>query len=183
MQLPLIALVGAPNAGKSTLFNRLLGRRKALVHAMPGMTRDLNEEEASWEGRPVRLMDTGGLFPPGDQALADLVRDRVMEAAGGADVIVLVVDGRAGLTPVDRELARMMRSTGRPVVMSTWVAQVIFSNGLADKSLPLARSSTYRKPLRLSCITTFCVCPSTFRSPRISSQHASQSYGSFGVAW
>jgi len=63
-------------------------------------------------------MDTGGLFPPGDAALADLVRHRVMEAAGEADVIVLVVDGRAGLTPLDRELARMMRSTGRPVVVA-----------------------------------------------------------------
>ncbi|MGH9867708.1 MAG: ribosome biogenesis GTPase Der [Candidatus Polarisedimenticolia bacterium] len=118
MQLPLVALVGAPNAGKSTLFNRLLGRRKALVHAQPGMTRDLNEEEASWDGRPVRLMDTGGLFPPGDAAMADLVRLQVMEAAGQADVIVLVVDGRAGLTPIDRELGRMMRTTGRPVVVA-----------------------------------------------------------------
>src|SRR5688572_4898127 len=118
MQLPLIALVGAPNAGKSTLFNRLLGRRKALVHAQPGMTRDINEEETSWDGRPVRLMDTGGLFPPGDAALADMVRRQVMEAAGQADVIVLLVDGRAGLTPIDRELGRMMRSTGRPVVVA-----------------------------------------------------------------
>ena len=118
MSSPCIALVGAPNAGKSTLFNRLLGRRKALVHPTPGMTRDVNEAETTWEGRPVRLVDTGGLFPPGDPGLADGVRRSVMEAAAAADVLVMVVDGRAGLTPLDRELAAMFRTTGRPLVLA-----------------------------------------------------------------
>jgi GTPase len=118
MPMPLIALVGAPNVGKSTLFNRLLRRRKALVHEIPGMTRDVNEETLSWDGRPVRLMDTGGLFPPGDAGLAEKVLQRVTEAAGEADVVVLVVDGRRGLSAVDHELARMFRTTGRPVVLA-----------------------------------------------------------------
>ena len=118
MPEPLIALVGAPNVGKSTLFNRLLRRRKALVHEQPGMTRDVNEEPLEWEGRPARLMDTGGLFPPGHAVLAEQVRRRVMEAAGQADVVVLVVDGRAGLTHLDEELAGMFRATGRPVVVA-----------------------------------------------------------------
>jgi GTP-binding protein len=118
MPTPLIALVGAPNVGKSTLFNRLLKRRKALVHETPGMTRDVNDETLSWEGRRVRLMDTGGLFPPGDAVLAEQVLRRVMEAAGKADVVVLVVDARRGLGAVDQDLARMFRATGKPVVLA-----------------------------------------------------------------
>ncbi|HKY31077.1 MAG TPA: ribosome biogenesis GTPase Der [Candidatus Polarisedimenticolia bacterium] len=118
MSLPLVAIVGAPNAGKSTLFNRLLGRRRALVHARPGMTRDLNEQECAWGGRAIRLLDTGGLFAPGDEPLAEGVRRLVERAARRADVLILVVDGRAGLTPIDRELGALFRSTGRPVVLA-----------------------------------------------------------------
>jgi len=118
MPIPRIAIVGAPNAGKSTLFNRLLGRRKALVHAEPGMTRDLNEAVADLEGRRVTLVDTGGLFAPGDSILAGEVRRRVVAAAGCSDLLVFLVDGRRGLTPLDAELSRLFRGTGRPVVLA-----------------------------------------------------------------
>ena len=86
MSLPIVAIVGAPNAGKSTLFNRLLGRRKALVHREAGMTRDVNQEECDWDGRRVTLLDTGGLLAPGDAAWAALLLGElsVGPPAGGA---------------------------------------------------------------------------------------------------
>ncbi|HET9482117.1 MAG TPA: GTPase, partial [Candidatus Polarisedimenticolia bacterium] len=118
MQPPLIAIVGAPNSGKSTLFNRLVGRRKALVHHAPGMTRDVNEESCDWRGRRVLLADTGGLFPAGEVPFAGEVMRSVLAAAAAADVLIFLVDGRAGLTPVDEQLARTFRSTGRPVVLA-----------------------------------------------------------------
>jgi len=113
-----IAIVGAPNAGKSTLFNRLLGRRRALVHAEPGMTRDINEAEADWDGRKVTLVDTGGLFAPGDSILATQVRRRVVAAARQADLLIFLVDGRQGVTALDEELSGLFRTTGRPVVLA-----------------------------------------------------------------
>ncbi len=118
MALPTVAIVGAPNAGKSTLFNRLLGRRRALVHREPGMTRDINEAECLWEAdRRVILADTGGLFPQGD-GLARQVRQRVEQAARSSDVLIFVVDGRTGPSPLDGELARLFRATGRPIVLA-----------------------------------------------------------------
>ena len=119
MPLPTVAIVGAPNAGKSTLFNRLLGRRRALVHREPGMTRDVNEAECAWEGdRRIVLADTGGLFPPGESALAGQVRERVVAAARASDVLIFVVDGRTGLTALDMELARLFRATNRPIILA-----------------------------------------------------------------
>ena len=119
MSLPTVAIVGAPNTGKSTLFNRLLGRRRALVHREAGMTRDVNETECDWGGgMRVNLADTGGLFPPGDGGFASLVRRRVVQAARASDVLVFVVDGRSGPTGLDEELARLFRATNRPVVLA-----------------------------------------------------------------
>ena len=113
-----VALVGAPNAGKSTLFNRLVGRRKALVHSQPGMTRDINEEVCLLDGRRVELVDTGGLFAPGDSIFADLVRNRVLKEASRAALLIFMVDGRTGLTSQDQTLAQLFRQTGRPVVVA-----------------------------------------------------------------
>ncbi|HLF06376.1 MAG TPA: ribosome biogenesis GTPase Der [Thermoplasmata archaeon] len=118
MPVPRVTIVGAPNAGKSTLFNRLVGRRKALIHKEPGMTRDVNEEACDWDGLPVTLVDTGGLFPPGESGFAGLVRESVRNEAVKSDILILLVDGRLGLTPLDSELARMFRETGRPIVVA-----------------------------------------------------------------
>lgn len=118
MASPCIALVGAPNTGKSTLFNRLLGRRKALVHVEPGMTRDVNEASGTLAGRAVRLMDTGGLLGPDESLLAGDVRRRVLEAVREAAVLVFLVDGRRGLLPRDRDLAQLFRATGHPVLLA-----------------------------------------------------------------
>jgi len=118
MDPPFVALVGAPNTGKSTLFNRLLGRRKALVHLEPGMTRDVNEAPCNLGGRAVRLLDTGGLLGPDESLLAGDVRRRVLEAVREAAALVFLVDGRRGLLPRDRDLAQVFRATGHPVLLA-----------------------------------------------------------------
>lgn len=110
---PRIAIVGRPNVGKSTLFNRLLGRRRALVHDEPGVTRDRLEEKAEWWVRakrfPVLLVDTGGL---GGDKFADEVDAQVALALEQADIALLVFDGQAGLTPDDREILRKLNQSG-----------------------------------------------------------------------
>ncbi len=115
---PLIAVVGAPNVGKSTLFNRLAGTRRALVHDLPGMTRDRISAEVSIAGRPVELMDTGGILSGGAEEMARLISSQAVAAMEGADAIILVVDGRAGLLPGDHALATAVRRLGRPVVVA-----------------------------------------------------------------
>ncbi|MBI2964402.1 MAG: ribosome biogenesis GTPase Der [Deltaproteobacteria bacterium] len=112
----MVALVGRPNVGKSALFNRLLGRRRALVDDTPGVTRDRLIERAQWRGCEFRLTDTGG-FELGDEAeLPRRVREQSLRALAEAAVAVLVVDGRAGIAPADAELARRLAQSGKPVV-------------------------------------------------------------------
>ncbi|HET6373267.1 MAG TPA: GTP-binding protein, partial [Candidatus Polarisedimenticolia bacterium] len=118
MTLPSVAIVGAPNSGKSSLFNRLLGRRKALVHSEAGMTRDVNEASCDLEGTQVTLLDTGGLLAGHPLPMAPDILRRVVEVARKADVLIFVVDGRAGLSLVEEELARLFHGTGRPVVVA-----------------------------------------------------------------
>jgi GTP-binding protein len=114
---PRVAIVGAPNVGKSTLFNRLVRSRRALVADHPGLTRDLIEASASLGEIPVTLVDTGGLLPPGGLSLAQEIRRRVLEAASDADLLLFVVDGRHGILPLDEELALLFRRAGRPLVL------------------------------------------------------------------
>lgn len=116
MPLPVVAIVGAPNAGKSTLFNRLLGRRKAIVAEMPGVTRDRITGEAEFEGRRLILVDTGGLIPGETDDLTRQVRNEALKAADGSDLILFVIDARAGITAIDLEVAGLLRSCGRPVL-------------------------------------------------------------------
>jgi GTP-binding protein len=117
MSLPRVAIVGAPNAGKSTLFNRLVGRPRSLVAGVPGLTRDLIEARADLAGTPVLLVDTGGLEHPGAPALAAAVRRKVLAEAARCDLLLLVVDARRGLTPLDEDLARLFRGSGRPILL------------------------------------------------------------------
>ncbi|TMQ10337.1 MAG: ribosome biogenesis GTPase Der [Deltaproteobacteria bacterium] len=116
---PLIAIVGRPNVGKSTLFNRLVGGRPALVHGTPGLTRDRRYGECDYFGAEMRVVDTGGLDP---EAARDVIgagiHRQALRAIGEADALVLVVDGRAGLSAIDQELADQLRATGKPVFLA-----------------------------------------------------------------
>ena len=112
MPIPIIAIVGRPNVGKSTLFNRLLGGRRAIVDDMPGVTRDRLYGEGDWRGRRFVLVDTGGFEPEGTGIMAQ-VRAQAKQAIAEADVILFLVDGKEGLTPADVEVARLLRM-GKP---------------------------------------------------------------------
>jgi GTPase len=116
---PLIAIVGRPNVGKSTLFNRLVGGRPALVHDTPGLTRDRRYGECDYFGAEMRVVDTGGLDPEAaDDVIGAGIHRQALHAIGEADALVLVVDGRAGLSAIDQELAARLRATGKPVFLA-----------------------------------------------------------------
>jgi GTP-binding protein len=116
-RLPIVAIIGRPNVGKSTLFNRYAGRRRALVDDLPGITRDRIAEEVDVEQRRVLLVDTAGLDPLAEQGLPAAIQAQARAALSDADAIVFVVDGRSGLLPDDAELARTLHRTARPVLL------------------------------------------------------------------
>ena len=118
MPRPLVALVGRPNVGKSTLFNRIAGRRAAIVEGVPGVTRDRHYAEVSWGGRAFAVVDTGGLEPGSRDPLVELVGRQAQLAVDEAGALVLVVDGRAGLTSVDQALADQLRRSGKPLFVA-----------------------------------------------------------------
>jgi GTPase len=114
-----IALVGRPNVGKSTLFNRLVGGRPALVHDTPGLTRDRRYGDADYFGRELRVIDTGGLDPiAANDVVGAGIHRQAERAIGEADALVLVVDGTIGLAPLDLEVASRLRATGKPIVLA-----------------------------------------------------------------
>ncbi len=115
--LPLIAIVGRPNVGKSTLFNRLMGRKTAIVHDRPGITRDRNYASADWSGAHFRLVDTGGYEFEPESDLFEQMRRQVEIAIREAEKILLVVDGRAGLHQDEREMALKLRKSGKEVIL------------------------------------------------------------------
>ena len=114
--LPLVVIAGRPNVGKSTLFNRLVGRRLALVADTPGVTRDSKEAEALLRGRLVRLADTAGLEEAAPESLAGRMAEGAGAAVAAADLVLLVIDAREGVTPADRHFARWLHRQGRPVL-------------------------------------------------------------------
>src|SRR6185312_1669518 len=115
--LPAVVLVGRPNVGKSTLFNRLTRTRRAIVTPIPGTTRDVIAQRVEWQGAQFELTDTGGMFGASEDPLHALVLDRGRRAITDADLLVLVVDGREGLVPGDEEIARVLREANRPVLL------------------------------------------------------------------
>jgi GTPase len=115
---PAVVLVGRPNVGKSTLFNRITGSRRAIVTDVPGTTRDTNSQPAEWRGTPFTLVDTGGLFGASADPLHALVVRHGRKAVESADVIVFVVDGREGLVPADEEIAAALRASSAPVLLA-----------------------------------------------------------------
>jgi GTP-binding protein len=117
-QLPAVVLVGRPNVGKSTLFNRVAGRRRAIVAPTAGTTRDVIQQPASWRNVPFVLTDTAGMFGRSEDPLQKIVREHGRKAISNADVFVFVVDGREGLLPADHEIAEAIRETGRPIIIA-----------------------------------------------------------------
>ena len=115
--LPVVAIIGRPNVGKSTLFNRLVGKRLALVDDRPGVTRDRREGEANLLGLEFRIVDTAGFEDEDAQTLPGRMRQQTEAAAENADVALFVVDSRAGITPLDREIANWLRSLSTPIVL------------------------------------------------------------------
>ena len=112
---PIVAIVGRPNVGKSTLFNRLTRRRDAIVDDMPGVTRDRHYGDATWNGQTFTLVDTGGILADDEDGFAGQIQTQVEEAIEDADVIILLLDGKTGVSPFDMELARMLRVIKKPV--------------------------------------------------------------------
>ncbi len=118
MRLPIVAIVGRQNVGKSTLFNRILGARYAIVDDRPGVTRDRHAAEAEWSGRRFTIVDTGGLVPKSQEQLARQVNAQIHAAIEQADLCLLVVDGREGITATDRDVAILLRESGRPTLLA-----------------------------------------------------------------
>jgi GTP-binding protein len=115
---PLIAIVGRPNVGKSTLFNRLVGSRRAIVGDEPGITRDRLYGEAHWRGHDFRVVDTGGILPDDKDFIPAEIFRQARVALDEALAIVMVVDGRTELTAPDLELARLLQRTGKPLFLA-----------------------------------------------------------------
>ncbi len=118
MSRPTVAIIGRPNVGKSTLFNRIVGGRRAIVSERPGTTRDRHFGEGEWGGRRFWVVDTGGLVPDSEEAMDRAIRRQVEFALEESDVVVFLVDGKEGIHPVDRAIADLLRRTERPVLVA-----------------------------------------------------------------
>ena len=118
MAKPLVAVVGRPNVGKSTLFNKLVGRRVAIVEDTPGVTRDRLYCDAEWLKYSFTLIDTGGIEPVKDDVISTQMRRQAELAIETADVIIFLCDGREGITAADEEVAEMLRRSKKPVVLA-----------------------------------------------------------------
>jgi GTPase len=115
--LPVLAVVGRPNVGKSTLVNRILGRREAVVEDIPGVTRDRVAYDAEWNGREFTVVDTGG-WDPDAKGMAERVRAQAEVAVNAADAVLFVVDATVGITDADEMVVRVLRTSGRPIVLA-----------------------------------------------------------------
>ena len=117
MNKPIVAVVGRPNVGKSTFFNKVLGRRVSIVEDTPGVTRDRIYGEAEWRGVSFILIDTGGIEPGADDIILAQIREQAEIAMETAHVILFIVDGKDGLTASDREVASILMRTGKKVIL------------------------------------------------------------------
>lgn len=116
MAKPIVAIVGRPNVGKSTLFNKLIGERRSIVEDTPGVTRDRIYADAEWNGKKFMLIDTGGIEPKSDDTILKQMRNQAEIAIATADVIVFMCDVRAGLVADDRDIAIMLKKSGKPII-------------------------------------------------------------------
>jgi len=143
-RLPLISILGVPNTGKSTLFNRLIGERRALVHSQPGMTRDVFQKKFSWEGKSYLLQDTGGFFEGNDWLTAE-IKKKIFQQAGRSDLIIVVFDGRRELLGYEKDFFLEIKRLHKPLIL------VINKIDHPEKHLP--PSSYYSLKNDLVCIS------------------------------
>src|SRR6266480_438659 len=129
---PLVAIVGRPNVGKSTLFNRIVGSRRAIVGHEPGITRDRLYGEGEWRGRRLRLVDTGGIIPEEKDFIPSEIFRQARVALDEASAIVMVVDARSELAAPDLELARLLQRTGKPLFLAANKIDSEKQQGLVD---------------------------------------------------
>lgn len=130
MPKPLVVIVGRPNVGKSTLFNRMVGSQAAIVEALPGVTRDRNYMDAEWEGKSFIVVDTGGFYPEPAEEIFQQVKEQALFAIDEADVIIHILDGKEGLNLDDIELSKMLRASGKRVL---WVVNKIDAPSKEDR--------------------------------------------------
>src|SRR5437764_3981092 len=123
--LPLVAIIGRPNVGKSTLFNRLIGERRAIVGDEPGITHDRIYGEANWRAQRFALVDTGGIVPDDEAVIPANILKQASFAIDEAQALVWVVDARKGVTPLDQELARLLRGSGKRVIVAANKADAV----------------------------------------------------------
>ncbi|MBI9082554.1 MAG: ribosome biogenesis GTPase Der [Desulfobacterales bacterium] len=151
---PIVTIVGRPNVGKSTLFNRVTRSRDALVDNFPGVTRDRIYLDAAWDDRLFTLVDTGGFAEPDEDAFATQIRQQVHMAINDADAVVLMLDGRAGVSPYDREMVQLLRTQTKPVFFvvnkidgETMEAHLYEFHGLGIETLyPISAEHGYGVP-------------------------------------
>jgi GTP-binding protein len=117
MSEPIVAIVGRPNVGKSTLFNRLIGRRQAIVDDMPGVTRDRNYAMSDWNGQQFMLIDTGGYIPSSDDQIDTAVREQVNIAVDESNIIIFLVDAKTGITTFDEQIAQILQRVKKQVLL------------------------------------------------------------------
>ncbi len=141
--LPTVAILGRPNVGKSTLFNRVLARRQAIVENLPGVTRDRHYAETDWHGRGFRLIDTGGLDPTAQAGMLALVRHQSEQAITEADVLVCLFDGRDGLTPLDEEIVERLRKQKKPVFYAVNKVDTVGGKALVSEFYQLGITPLY----------------------------------------
>ncbi len=134
---PLVAIVGRPNVGKSTLFNRLIGERRAIVGDEPGITRDRIYGEVDWSGLRFSLIDTGGIVPDDDAIIPANIFKQAGRAIEDSQVLIWVVDARKGITQLDEELAGLLRTTGKRVLIAANTALVLTRSSLFQLSREL----------------------------------------------
>ena len=149
MALPTVAIVGRPNVGKSTLFNRIAGERISIVQDTPGVTRDRIYAEVSWLDHNFTMIDTGGIEPDSNDIILSQMREQAEIAIATADVIMFIVDVRQGLQDSDSKVADMLRRSGKPVVLvvnkvtalkSIWqmsMSSIILESEIRSRFLPL----------------------------------------------
>src|SRR5690606_14849130 len=118
MAKPVVAIVGRPNVGKSTIFNRLVGERLAIVEDKPGVTRDRIYGSTEWNGVPISIIDTGGIELQGEDMILKSIKVQAELAIDEANAIIFVVDAKAGLTPADQEVAELLYRSNKPIVLA-----------------------------------------------------------------